>query len=221
MLSLKESFRYQNFLDTTINTLSYYIRDINNAIKVKETHLKSKSNPEIQDEEIEVVTERKFNCNVVDIAFLIKQLIDEKEKLSKEIDKGKKSYSLNLSIGEDTFTLDSAVESAKKTRELANNLKSLVDLKSSEAKKTAKDYKFNINGDQVPYQYNVNVVTTIDFDRNVANDLYKKLLNKADTLSTLIETNMLKEVVEYETLYELHDSVNEIVDKYIENKANK
>ena len=51
-----------------------------------------------------------------------------------------------------------------------------------------------------------------------ANDLYKKLLNKADTLSTKIESAMLQENVNYNPIYDLHDSVNEIVDKYIKSR---
>lgn len=217
-LSVKESCRYQNFLDTTINTLSYYIKNTDNAFKVKETHAKSKSNPDTQDEELDVTVERQYNCSVVDIAFLINQLVEEKLKLSNAIDSAKRESVIDYSVNNNFLTIDSAVEHAKKSRELAATLKTLVDLKSSETKKSGSDYKFNVEGNQVAYKYNIEVVKTIDFNRETANDLYKKLLNKADTLSTKIESAMLQENVKYTHVYDLHDSVNEIVEKYLANR---
>lgn len=218
-MSIKEACRYQNFIDSNITTLSYYIRNTDNAFTVKENHIKSKSNPDTNDEELDMTTERQYNCNVVDIAFLINQLVEEKLKLSNAIDSAKRSIVIDYKVNGNTLTLDSAVEHAKRSRELANTLKTLVDLKSSETKKSGTDYKFNVEGNQVQYRYNIDVVKTIDFDRDVANKLYKKLLNKADTLSTKIESAMLLENVNYEPLYDLHDSVNEIVDKYLNSKS--
>ena len=215
MLSLKEGCRYQNFIDSTIDTLSYYIRNTDNAFKVKENHIKSKSNPDTQDEELDVTAERQYECSVVDISFLINQLIKEKLKLSNAINSAKREIIIDYNVNNNTLTIDSAIEHAKKSRELAGTLKSLVDLKSSETKKSGSDYKFNVEGNQVAYKYNINVVKTIDFNRETANDLYKKLLNKADTLSTKIESAMLQENVKYTPVYDLHDSVNEIVEKYI------
>lgn len=217
-LSIKEACRYQNFIDSNISNLSYYIKNTDNAFKVKENHIKSKSNPEILDEELDVTTERQYNCSVVDVAFLINQLVEEKLKLSNAIDKAKREVVIDYKVNNNALTIDSAVEHAKKSRELAGTLKTLVDLKSSETKKSGSDYKFNVEGNQVPYRYNIDVVKTIDFKRETANDLYKKLLSKADTLSTKIESAMLQENVSYSPIYDLHDSVNEIVEKYMESR---
>lgn len=218
-LSIKESCRYQNFLDTVINTLSYYIRNTENAFKTKEIHVKSKANPDTSDEVLDATPERQYDCSVVDIAFLMNQLVEEKLKLSNAIDKAKRYSTIDYKVGEEIFTIDSAVEHAKKSRELATTLKNLVDLKSSETKKVGTDYKLNAEGNQTTYKYNIDVVKTIDFNRDAANDLYKKLLAKADILSTKIESAMLIECVEYTPKYDLHDSVEEIVNKYMENRS--
>lgn len=217
-LSIKESFRYHNYLDRTISSLISYIRSTSNAVTVKEVHLKSKSNSEANDEELDMTNERTYSCKVDDIAFLIRQLTDEKLKLSLAVENAKKNLVLDWKENGENLTLDSGVEYAKKCRDLANNLKHLVDLKSSETKKQGKDYKFNAEGNQTTYIYNIEVKTTIEFDRNNVNKLYKKLLNKADILSTQIESAMLKECVKYEPIYDIHDGVAEIVDKYIANK---
>jgi hypothetical protein len=46
-------------------------------------------------------------------------------------------------------------------------------------------------------------------------DLYKKLVSKADIISTQIDSAMLKDTIIYESLYDLHDSIAEVVEKYI------
>lgn len=217
-ISIKEAFRYMNFLEKNITTLSRYISDTNNAVTIKELHLKSKSNSDTSDEELDITKEKLYPCNVVDITFLVKQLVDQKLNLSLSIEDAKRDLLLDWKEDGVKLTLDSAVEYAKKNRDLANNLKYLVDIKSSERKATGTDYKFNVEGNQVPYKYNIEVKTEIDFDRNNVNDLYKKLLNKADTLSTQIESAMLSECVDYKAIYDIHDSTAEIVDKYLLNK---
>lgn len=221
-ISLKESFRYMNHLEKTIGSLTSYIRNTNNSIKVTELHLKSKSNSEAQDEEIDQTSERTYpNASTVDITFLINQLVDEKLKLSLAIEEAKRDLFLDWKENGVNLTLDSGVEYAKKSRDLANNLKYLVDLKPSESKSSGTDFKFNVEGNQTSYKYPIEKKITIDFDRNIINELYKKLLNKADTLSTQIESAMLKEIVFFESIYDIHDSITEIVDKYLSNKNNK
>jgi hypothetical protein len=221
-ISLKESFRYMNHLEKNISSLISYIRNTNNSIKVTENHLKSKSNSEVKDEEIDMTNEHTYpNASTVDITFLINQLVDQKLKLSLAIEDSKKNLFLDWKENGINLTLDSGVEYAKKNRDLANNLKCLVDLKPSESKSSGTDYKFNVEGNQVAYKYTIEKKVTIDFDRNIINDLYKKLLNKADTLSTQIESAMLKEIVEFIPIYDIHDSITEIVDKYLANKNNK
>jgi hypothetical protein len=203
-----------NHLETTISSLSYYVKDTNNAVKIIEKHYKSKSNTETTDEEIDVTTERAYsNATLVDIIYLLKQLVDEKTKLSLAIESAKKNLKLNSGL-----SVDSAVETAKKTRDLANVLKTLVDIKASETKKQGKAYKFNAEGNQMPYYYDINVVKTIDFDRNTVNENYKTLLATADKLSTEIEVAMLNDCVSFEPKYDIHDSVVDIVDKYVANK---
>jgi hypothetical protein len=213
-MNLKESYRYHNFLDTNITTLLSYLREESNIVKVTETHQKSKSNQDVQDEVIDATTERQYNCKIEDITFLVKQLVEEKLKLSLAIEDAKKNITLEWIEDGRKLTLDSAIEFNKNVRNMTNNLKYLVDLKSSEYKKTGKDYKFNVNGDQVPYQYNIKINKEIDFDRNIIKELYKKLVTKADTISTQIDEVMLKDCVNYTPIYDLHDSVVEVVEQY-------
>ena len=213
-MDIKNSYRYHNFLDSNITTLLSYLRYENNVIKVTETHQRSKSNQDAQDEVIDATIERQYNKKIEDIVYLVKQMCDEKLKLSIAIEEAKKSIALDWIEDGKNLTLDSAIEFNKNIRNMASNLKYLVDLKSTESKKTGKDFKFNINGDQVPYQYPIVYNKEIDFDRNIVKDLYKKLISKADIISTQIDSAMLSDVVNYTPIYDLHDSVVEIVEQY-------
>jgi len=215
-ISLKESFRILNIFDQHTSSLLSYISNKSNSLKVEEIHLKSKvtENP---DETIDQTTERQYKCSVTDISFLISQLINEKLILSLAIENAKKNLYLESQENGENLTLDTGILFAKKSRELSNSLKYLLDLKPSEAKSFGKDYIFNLEKNQVEYKYPIEKKTSLDFNRNDINTLYKSMLNRANTLSTQIEGAMLKEIVEFVPTYDILSSTSEIVEEYLSN----
>jgi hypothetical protein len=217
-INLKESFRLHNYLENIIANLTHYIHNEENIVKVTEVHQKSKTNRDAVDEIIDVVVEKRFDCNVEDIVFLIKKLIEEKLKLSLAIEDAKKELFLNWQENGRQLSIDCAVEFNKHIRSLASNMKRLVDLKSTESESQGSDYKFNAEGNQIIYRYPLVKKKVIDYDRNIVKEQYKKLMEKADTISIEIDQAMLKDCVKYDVVYGLHDSTEEIVEKYIESK---
>jgi len=215
-ISLKESFRILNILDQHTTSLLSYISNKSNSLKVEEIHLKSKVTDN-QDETIDQTTERQYKCSVTDISFLISQLINEKLILSLAIENAKKNLYLESQENGENLTLDTGILFAKKSRELSNSLKYLLDLKPSEAKSQGKDYIFNIEGNQVEYKFPIEKKISLDFDRNEINTLYKQMMNRANTLSTQIEGAMLKEIVEFVPTYDILSSTSEIVEEYLSN----
>jgi hypothetical protein len=111
------------------------LRDDNNLTKITEEHQRSKSNIDVQNETINMTTERTYNCEIKDIVYLIKQLIEEKLKLSLAIEDAKKNIKLDWVENGSNLTLDSAIEFNKYYHNIIDNLKRLIDLKSSESKK--------------------------------------------------------------------------------------
>jgi len=220
VMSLKESFRYLNILEKHISSLTTILSNKNNAIKIEEIHYKSKVDDKISDEIINQTIERPYpNVTIIDLSFLIKQLLEQKFELSIAIELAKRDLQLDWQENGKPLTLDSGIEFAKKNRELANSLKYLLDIKSTETKSQGNGYTFNINKDQIVYKYEILKKISIDFDRNVVKDLYKKLISKADIISIQIDSAMLKECVLYNPLYDLHDSLEEIVEKYVTSKG--
>ena len=48
-MNLRESFQYMNFLDGKLEDIEWKLRDTKNVVTIKETHMKSASNPNFQD----------------------------------------------------------------------------------------------------------------------------------------------------------------------------
>lgn len=216
-INIKEAYRYHNYLDDIMQSLFSHLR-ANNAIVITEKHNKSKADPDAEDSVVTIKPEKHFgdNYNVVDIASLINEIIAEKLHLSNSIVTAKEN--LKFRSGKYTFTIDSAIEYAKKTRSLTTYIRSLLNLKSKEENESGRGLKFNAEGNQISYIYDIEKITTIDFDRKVLGTLHKKLLGQADELSTLVEENMLKKVVVFSPRYSVHKSVDEIVEDYLANK---
>lgn len=221
LMSLKESFRYLNILDKHISSLLSTLSNKSNVVKIEEIHYKSKIT-EFPDETVDQTPERPYpNVTIVDLSFLTKQLLEQKFQLSMAIELAKRDLFLDWKENNQSLTLDGGIEYSKKNRELANSLKYLLDIKANEVKSQGSGYTFNINKDQIIYKYEILKKTTLDFDRNIINDLYKKLLSKCDMISTQIELATLKEIVNFTPIYDIHSSIAEIVDQYLSNKSNK
>jgi len=215
-ISLKESFRILSYIDKTISSLTSYLSNKNNSISVIESHLKEKSNPEAQNEELDTTTVREYpDASTVDIINLVGKLISEKTKLEISVENAKKHIVI-ITKDNNNLSLDSAISNAKQSRNLAGVLNSLINIKTDEKKTVAQGFKFNINGEEVPYRYDVVITKTINFDRSIVSDNYKTLLEKADKLSISIEKSMMDEIVEYEFPYSVHDSTADIVSKYLD-----
>jgi uncharacterized protein YfcZ (UPF0381/DUF406 family) len=220
-LNYKDAFRHQKFLEKTITTLCEYLSIHTNVTNVTETHLKNKAINDVENEEVELSIDRPFSCKVEDIVFLIKLLICEKTKLTIAIEKAKEMSWIDWKENEAYLTIDSAIEFNKNIHSFSNVLEYLGNLKSKEVKKIGTGYTFNVNKEQVGYRYEIEVNSEINFDRDVINNLHKNQLNKADKISAMIERAMLREEVDYEPLYDLRDSIDEIIEKYITSKINK
>jgi hypothetical protein len=194
---LKEAFRYQNYLGTLINNASSYLSSTDNVTTKKQEHLRSKVNNEAEDETIEVPkrSDLEYTPNQV-IDFLI-DVLSEKEKLSDAIDKAKNTSIINI---------DSSIAINKQKQNVATILSRIADLKSNEKITRGSGYKFNQEGNQIAYYYDVKEVTAIDFDRNKVKGIIKKLRGESDSTSNTLDKLQVEIDVQYSPVYDLNDS---------------
>lgn len=156
-----------NFLDGLMEEGIDLLRTDSFITKMKETHLKSKANPEAEDEVIEVsnsttvIDEYGFqpSPDLVDISELVEldfdtnrvicfmqEVLEEKDSLSKAISKSKSDASIDI---------DAATSSNKDRQAFIRRLRYISDMKSYEKVSEGSGYKLNNEGNQVSYVYDI------------------------------------------------------------------
>lgn len=201
-MNLKESYRYANYLDGLLSTAYTYLSNKGFVTTTVEEHLRSKSNPEVEDETIEVQKPFDVEFSPNDVIDFVVKVIEEKEKLSESIAKAKSATEINI---------DNAIAMNKKKQGLVFILNGIADIKPSETKTTSKSYKFDINGEQKPYVYDVNRKTSIDFDRTDVRNLIKKYLKETDEISAKLDLIEITTQVDFAPTWDVNEKFEELV----------
>jgi hypothetical protein len=95
-MNLKESYHYANYLDGLLNTGYRYLRSPDFVMTKREEHLKSKANPDAEDETIYVQKEYDVDFTPNQVIDLIVKVLDERESLAKAITKAKTGTEINI-----------------------------------------------------------------------------------------------------------------------------
>ena len=201
-MNLKESYRYANYLDGLLSTAYTYLRNKGFTTTTKQNHLRSKANSEAQDEIIEV--QKPYDVeftpnNVVD--FVIK-VLNEKETLFNAIADAKSGTEINI---------DNAIAMNKKKQGFVSILNGMADIKASESIVSGSDYKFNQEGNQVKYFYNIEQSTSIDFDRTDVRNLIKKYLKETDEISAKLDLIEITTIVDFVPKWDINEKFEELV----------
>ena len=201
-MNLKESYRYANYLDGILSTAYTYLRNKGFVTTTVEEHLRKQSNPDVENETIEVQKPFDVEFTPNDVIDFVVKVIGEKEKLSKCIAKAKDTTEINI---------DNAIAMNKKKQGFVSVLNGIADIKPSETKTTSKSYKFDINGEQKPYVYDVNRKTSIDFDRNDVRNLIKKYLKETDDISAKLDLIEITTQVDFVPAFDVNSKFEELV----------
>ena len=205
-MNLKEAFHYQNFLDNMMNCVGGNITSHKSLFITKKKHLRSLANPEATDIE-EIVDNELTYCND-DVIKLGLALIEEKRKLSLAIAMAKNYASINIDV---------AIEENKFRKHFGDSIKLMLTMSKNTSPKKYKetDYKFNAEGNQVPYVYEVEVEQQEAFNRAGAKQTLRDLQKASDELSSAIESIMVNTVVLYEPRFDVNDSFEDVMDNLI------
>lgn len=203
-MNLKESFRYQKFLDGLMRSAVYNLQSVQHSLKTIKVHLRHAVNPEAEDM-TEIVDDGEFVPNDTVLAFMA-HLINEREKLSIAISKAKQS------IGFDT---DAAIETNKFRQMLNGAVRHMLRHVGTKRKVKESDYKFDINGQQVPYRYDVEITTTENYNKDAAKALMRATIAKADEVSAAVDAAMINTTVEYKPPYDVNETFDDVLDTFI------
>lgn len=209
MITLKKSFELQNYLkglyDTGLRILSFS----DNYTTTVQKHMKKKVYAEAEDEVITKpkATEYSFTC--IELVDFLSDIQSTMNELTLKINEAKHSHMPDF---------DGMIAINNSKRRLLSELERMVGTKSKTTTCTGTDYKFNGEGNQVPYTYNVEEVTTIDFDRNQIKAIIRRLRTELDEYSTAIDEMQLSSTIDFATIYEIGDKLEDAVEKFKEQK---
>lgn len=204
-MNLKESFRYQNFLDMMMRAASASIQQRDHCLKVTKTHLRNKANPDASDV-TETVESEVFFANDDVVAFMA-WLVQEREKLTKAIGVAK------ASIG---FDIDAAIETNKFRQTVNGSIKNMLRYTPTKRVEQGRDYKFNVEGNQTPYIYEIEVVSEEAYDKTGAKTLMREMISKADEVSAAIDAAMINTKVEYEPVFDVNETFDDVMTDFLE-----
>jgi hypothetical protein len=203
-MNLKESFRYQNFLENMLAYAGNSLTDREHSLTITKNHLRKKANAEAEDM-METVDVGEFFKND-DVLKFMTMLVEERSKLTNAIGKAK------ASIG---FDLDAAIETNKFRQAVANRVKTMLRFTASKRTERGTDYKFNVEGNQTQYYYDIEVEANEAFDRSAAKDTMRKLILEADKVSAEIDSAMINTVVEYDAPFNVNDSFEDVMTDFL------
>lgn len=206
---LKEAFREQNFLDDLICQALRFISREENVVSKKQEHMRKASNPDAIDEVFNVpkITDVEYTPN--DVINFVVDLIDEKEKLTRAI---------AIAKSQSVIDIDSSISMNKTKQNVSKTLKIISEIKGGEKVFQTRGRKFNVNGDETNYTYDVKETIDIDFDRKVVKGIIKRLNKESDDISTKIDKLNVSLEVDYESKYEIGDSLDDCISEFKEAK---
>lgn len=199
---LKEAYRYQNYLSNLVSSAEGYLCKKDFITETTQTHNRKKVNPEAEDEVMVVKTSYNVDFTPMQLIEFINKALVEKQKLTNAIDTAKNNAEINI---------DSSIEMNRIKQGYISVLSSMTKTKSSETVSRGSGYKFNADGNQVAYYYDIDNVTTINFDRNDVRSILKKLQRETDDVSTKIDAIQATAEVDYEPIWDLSDSLEDII----------
>lgn len=200
---IKEAFRMQNYLRELTEEACIFLSKKDNVTKVKEEHLRKKSNPNAENETIEVRRETDLVADKVIDLYL--DILKEKEKLSKAISNAKAGAEIDI---------DSALDINKARQEAITRIGCLATLKSTESDMEGNGYLINTDGNQTPYVYTIHSVRTIDFDRQKVKGILSRLRREADEVSSKIDLLNVTLEVDYTPKYEIGETFEDAYEKF-------
>lgn len=208
-MNLKEAFRYQNKLQWLMTEAEEILRRDRNVVKVEQTALLHKVNPDAVDETTIEPADTVYADQITDIAVLLMFLLGERERLSRAIREAKKAMDMDF---------DGEVSLNTRRQELASIFRNMVQLRSSETVISGGGvgYKFNAEGNQVSYRCDLKTVTTINFDRSKIRSYAAALSRKADEISADLDKRMVNTEVSYEAPFDVNDTFAEVLARQTE-----
>lgn len=202
-MNLKESFRYQNFLDRLFEKAFESLIETDHCIKETLIHHMNAVNSDAEDK-TEVVEVPEFPENNKVLHFML-DLIDEKQKLTDAIGIAKRDIPLDI---------ESAVAANKYRQTLNKAIKIMLNNKAGKSVRRGSAYKFNLEGNQTPYYYEIEVSKEELYDRKHAKAVMRHVIAIADEISSQLDEVMINTKIDYNPPWDVNADFDEIIEEF-------
>lgn len=205
-MNLKESFRYQNFLDGLLEAAINSITTREHCLTTTKKHLRSKANPDAEDT-TEIVEVEPFHGND-DVLRFLQWLVKEKGILTTAINKAK------AATVED---MDAAIESNKYRQRINTAIRGILKYTTRKITERGMDYKFNVEGNQAGYYYDIEIETTEAYDKAKAKTIMRDMSLESDNISAEIDSILINTDVKYEPKFNVNESFEDVMEEFLSN----
>lgn len=210
-MNLKESFTYQIYLDRLFYAAREAVNGTDVGLVITKTHKKSAVNPDAADEVEVSENDKPYNGDDV-IEFML-WLVQEKNKLTSAITEAK----IKLD-----FDMNAAIETNKYRRGIAEAIYGMnrnATKKKTVSKQSA--YKFNVEGNQTAYYYELETEFSPNYNMNDAKRLMVRLKSEADDISNKIDSVKINTEVDYIPRFNINEDFEDVIVTFVEGRKEK
>lgn len=208
-MNMKEAFRFQNKLQHIIDEAQATLGSDRNITKVENTYRRKRVWSEAEDETTVEAPATEYADRITEMVEFLMYLLSEKETLCAAIRTAKNTLSVDI---------DSEVSLNSTRQSIANTLRHMNSLRSSEVVVAGggTGFRFNAEGNQVSYRCDVKRVTTINFNRNTVKKILAEVNRKSDEVSGEVDRCLVMTEVAYNCPFDVNDSFDEVFEQYLE-----
>lgn len=206
-MNLKEAFRYQNFLDRMMQEAAYFITQRGNCLHTIKFHNRTKVNPDAENSTEFEESEIKYTCD--DVISFMESLIQHRTELSVAIDEAK------AALAEEQFDIDAAVAANKFRQILHRSIKTMLGFTPTKKTERGTDYKFNTEGNQMPYYYDLEVETSEAYDKENARSIMRSVILEADLVSSEVDSAMVNTKVLFKPQFDVNDTFDDAMTEFL------
>lgn len=211
-MNLKEAFRYQNKLQRLMEEAQCILSREENVVKIENTALRHKVNPEAEDETTVALAETEYAEQITEVAVFLMYLLEERERLSGAIRAAKRAMDMDF---------DGEASLNAKRQDIAGIFRRMGEIRSSENIFSGQGhgYKFNAEGNQVSYRCDLKRVTSINFDRNKVRSYAVGLNKKADKVSAELDKQLVITQVDYEPPFDVNETFADVLQWHMDQNS--
>lgn len=206
MITLKKSFELQNYLKGLYEDAIMILGRTELMTTTTQYHYRNKAYESASDETV-------VKPKPCEYTFTPNELIEFTEYLLRNMET--LTHSINYAKS-DVFDGLIAVNGIK--RKMLNGLIRLSGIRAKENMTIGTAFKFNADGEQTPYTYDLKEVTTIDFDRNEVKAIITRLRKELDETSERIDNMQLNTNVVFDNEFEIGESLEDAIERWKSSK---